>query len=619
MSSGYENKGFEGSPDLSPPKQDELPPPTFFEVELSTIGDEKPTEEESPDPESQAAPERMQWDSQWEFLMSCISMSVGLGNVWRFPVTAYENGGGAFLIPYLVVLILIGRPIYFLELTLGQFTSYSQIKCWKCAPFFKGVGYGSMIATMAVLTYYVSIMALTAFYFIASFQKNLPWANCNEEWAGADNCNGSASATNQTVPEMYFLLEVIKESENIENGVGSPDWKLSLCLLFCWIVIFATLIRGVHSSGKVAYFTAIFPYIVMIILLVRGLTLKGAWTGIEYFVKPDWKKLSEPGVWYAAVSQCFFSLNTGFGSIIMFSSYNKFDHSIYRDAWIVSFMDTFTSLLAGFTIFAVLGSLAEEMNVDVSEVVKGGAGLAFVSYPDAVAKFDWAPQFFAVLFFLMMFTLGLGSAVSDAGAIISIFCDQFPKLVRWHVTIVICFIGAAVGIVYTTPGGQFIVDLVDFFGGSFVIYTTSVLEVIGIAWIYGVYNYLDDIEFMLNIRLGIYWKACWGVVIPIFLTIILVYSLVEDISPTHNDQTYPVIALVFGWGLAAVALFAFPVFGVQAMTKVPGNSWKDKFFGSLKPHPSWGPKKPENRKAWLEFKKARPQMTLLERIKQKKL
>ncbi|ODM86619.1 Sodium-dependent nutrient amino acid transporter 1, partial [Orchesella cincta] len=131
---------------------------------------------------------------------------------------------------------------------------------WKCAPFFKGVGYGSMIATMAVLTYYVSIMALTVYYFVASFQKNLPWANCDEKWAGEGNCNGSGSATGQSVPEMFFLREVIKESANIDNGVGTPDWKLSLCLLFSWILIFGTLIRGVHSSGKVGKYTKLFGW-----------------------------------------------------------------------------------------------------------------------------------------------------------------------------------------------------------------------------------------------------------------------------------------------------------------------------------------------------------------------
>lgn len=188
-----------------------------------------------------------------------------------------------------------------------------------------------MIATMAVLTYYVSIMALTVYYFFLSFQTTLPWSHCDNAWAEEGSCyaNGT-SATGRSVPEMFFLKAVIHEADNIEDGVGIPDWKLSLCLLFSWIVIFASLIKGVHSSGKVAYFTAIFPYIVMIILLIRGLTLPGAVDGIWYFIKPEFAKLLEPGVWYAAVGQCFFSLNTGFGSIIMFSSYNPFNHNIYR-------------------------------------------------------------------------------------------------------------------------------------------------------------------------------------------------------------------------------------------------------------------------------------------------
>lgn len=124
--------------------------------------------------------------------------------------------------------------------------------------------------------------------------------------------------------------EVLKEKDNIDDGIGTPDWRLSLCLLASWLFIYFTIIKGVKSSGKVAYFTAIFPYIVLIILLIRGVTLPGAWEGIKYFLKPKWEKLYEPGVWYAAVSQCFFSLNTGFGSIIMFASYNPFHHNIYR-------------------------------------------------------------------------------------------------------------------------------------------------------------------------------------------------------------------------------------------------------------------------------------------------
>lgn len=115
-------------------------------------------------------------------------------------------------------------------------------------------------------------------------------------------------------------------------------------------------------------------------------------------------------------------------------------------------IDTLTSLLAGFTIFGILGHLAHEIGVkDVGSVVKGGTGLAFISYPDAIAKFDVVPQLFSVLFFLMLFTLGLGSNVAMASAIMTIIRDEFPKIKHWHVSIVIAVVGLCTGAVYVTP------------------------------------------------------------------------------------------------------------------------------------------------------------------------
>lgn len=170
-------------------------------------------------------------------------------------------------------------------------------------------------------------------------------------------------------------------------------------------MVFLILIKGVKSSGKFSYVLAIFPYIVLSILLTRALTLPGAWNGIKYFITPQWDKILEPQVWYAAVTQVFFSLSVCFGNIIMYSSYNKFSHNVYRDANIVTTLDTFTSLLAGCCIFGILGHLAHELGVeDVSKVVKSGAGLAFISYPETIAKMQFS-QFFSVVSFCQTFSL----------------------------------------------------------------------------------------------------------------------------------------------------------------------------------------------------------------------
>lgn len=223
-------------------------------------------------------------------------------------------------------------------------------------------------------------------------------------------------------------------------------------LAVSWTLVFLILVKGVKSSGKAAYVLAIFPYVVLSILLARALTLPGALNGIKYFLTPQWDKIFEPQVWYAAVTQVFFSLSVCFGNIIMYSSYNKFGHNVYRDANIVTTLDTFTSLLAGLCIFGILGNLAYELGVeDVSTVVKSGAGLAFISYPDAIAKFKTFPQIFSVLFFLMLYLLGIGSNVAMMSCIMTVVRDRFKWIKNWQVALVIAIVGTTFGSVYMTP------------------------------------------------------------------------------------------------------------------------------------------------------------------------
>ena len=175
-------------------------------------GENGETDDDEDLPESMK--NRGKWNNHWEFLLSIISMSVGMGNFYRFPFVAYQNGGGAFLLPYLIVLTFIGRPMYVLELAVGQFNSYGQVKCWEMSPFFRGVGYGSAVASFAVVTFYSSVMAITFYYLFNSFRSQLPWAVCDPEWAGKEVCaklaaykKNHSSIGNGTVPhlaELYF-------------------------------------------------------------------------------------------------------------------------------------------------------------------------------------------------------------------------------------------------------------------------------------------------------------------------------------------------------------------------------------------------------------------------------
>lgn len=157
-------------------------------------------------------------------------------------------------------------------------------------------------------------------------------------------------------------------------------------------------------------------------------------------------------VWYAAVTQCFYSLAVCFGNIIMYASFNTFEHNVYRDATIVTGLDTCTSLLAGCTIFGILGNLAHEMGTDdIGSVVKPGAGLAFISYPDAIAKFPKLPQIFSVLFFLMLFVLGIGSNVAMTSCTVTSIRDYFPQVKAWQCTLGIAVVSFLIGLAYVTP------------------------------------------------------------------------------------------------------------------------------------------------------------------------
>uniref|UniRef100_A0A1Q3FYH5 Transporter n=1 Tax=Culex tarsalis TaxID=7177 RepID=A0A1Q3FYH5_CULTA len=612
---GHENNGFQGDSPSIPgqfrwstviengvmvdgPKQrrnsrgaDSVATQTVTNNSSTTTLDLRGTESDE-----ESGPSRDQWGKGIEFLMSCIAMSVGLGNVWRFPFIALENGGGAFVIPYIIVLLLVGKPVYYMEMIIGQFSSRGSVKVYDCVPALRGVGFGELYMICVLITYYSSLMALIGWYLWDSFKSPLPWAHCQPEWgAGCVPATArmyKANGTDERISssELYFKRVVLKELDNIDDGIGLPDWQLTLFLCLSWSIVLLVLIRGVKSAGKASYFLALFPYLVITILLVRACTLPGAINGIVYFLKPQWDKILDPKVWYAAVTQCFFSLSICFGNIIMYSSYNKFRHNVHRDATIVTTIDTFTSLLAGCTIFGILGHLAYVVGSDdVGSVVKPGAGLAFISYPEAIAKFDVVPQAFSVLFFLMLFVLGIGSNVAMTSCVMTVIRDQFPKVKNWQAATVIAICGVALGCIYVTPGGQYILTLVDHFGASFIALVLAIAELIAIGWIYGVDRLCKDVEFMLGHRPNLYWRLCWRWVTPLLMTAILIYNLLTLQPLTYQGYVYPTIAYDLGWCIAAFGLLQLPIWGIYAITKQEGKTLSEKVMNAFRPTQSWGP------------------------------
>uniref|UniRef100_A0A671SHM3 Transporter n=1 Tax=Sinocyclocheilus anshuiensis TaxID=1608454 RepID=A0A671SHM3_9TELE len=247
--------------------------------------------------------ERGQWNNKVEFVLSVAGEIIGLGNVWRFPYLCYKNGGGAFFVPYVIFFICCGIPVFFLETALGQFTSEGGITCWrKVCPLFEGIGYATQIIEAYLNVYYVVILAWAIFYLFNCFTTELPWASCGHYW-NTENCvdfnnESIANLTNPyaTSPVMEFWeRRVLSISSGIEE-VGSLRWELAICLAIAWIICYFCIWKGPKSTGKVVYVTATFPYFMLLILLLRGITLPGAANGIKFYLYPDISRLSDPQV-----------------------------------------------------------------------------------------------------------------------------------------------------------------------------------------------------------------------------------------------------------------------------------------------------------------------------------
>ncbi|KAL3861998.1 hypothetical protein ACJMK2_008004 [Sinanodonta woodiana] len=582
---------------------------------------------------SDTVEERGQWGSKWEFILSCVGLSVGLGNVWRFPYLAYENGGAAFLIAYLILQFLIGKPMYLMELVLGQYSGKGPSAVWDMNPSAKGIGISMALISIVVAIYYNVIMAYTLFYFFSSMQGTLPWTVCKPEWAqygcveqttrklkycndtrviqnnitdcrctlDADfdsilpfNCtNTSYYGEPTSSAEIFFYKEVIQKSANMyPEDVGPPIWKLAMCLLLSWIVVVLCLIKGVKSSGKVVYFTATFPYIILLILLVRGCTLDGAIDGVIYFVVPKWEKLLDLKVWVAAAGQMFFSLNVSFGGIIMFGSYNKFKNNVYGDALLISIMDVVTSIIAGFVIFTTFGGMAKTIGVDVQDVANKGYGLAFVAYPEALTNLP-PSQLWSVLFFFMLFTLGLDSEFALLETALTCIQDEFPQLRKYKSYMCVGF-GIAcylIALPCITPAGDYIVALMDSYGADFSMLFVATCEAIAVMWVYGVKRFIGDITYMLGRapRPVYFWGFCWVFCAPILIGLLFVYRMVEYRPPKINDNLdYPEFAQIIGWTLTCFVLCPIPLTFLYMLFTANG-SLRQRLRTITTPTPQWGP------------------------------
>ena len=476
------------------------------------------------------------WTTRSGFIMAAVGSAIGLGNVWRFPYICYQNGGGAFLIPYFFALFTCGFPLLLVEYSMGKRASggapfgFSKLK-----PFMSWAGWFACFCAFVIVTYYCAIM---------SWSWDYIWYSLKLAW-GSD-------------AEGFFLNHVLKISAG-PGELGGIPLHLLIGLILTWAAILAILWKGIRSVSRVVMITVPLPVLLLVILAVRGLTLPGAVDGVIYYLQPNFSKLADPRVWLAAYGQILFSLSLGQAVLIAYASYLPRKGDIANNAFITGFADCGFSFFAGFAVFSALGFLALQGGVNVAEVVESGPNLAFITYPTIISMLPfWAP-FFGVVFFLMLLTLGIDSAF----ALVEGFATPLKDATGWkHIKVVswLCIIGLGAGILYITRGGYHWLDIVDHYISDYGLVTVALAECVVVGWMFGAKNLREYINANSEIKIGWWWDICIKIITPVVLGYILVSSLVKGIIEPYGG--YSLWAnLIGGWLMVGILIAISVWFG----------------------------------------------------------
>ncbi|MEW2634990.1 sodium-dependent transporter [Streptomyces sp. NPDC048389] len=474
---------------------------------------------------------REQWATRAGFLMAAIGSAIGLGNIWRFPAIAYENGGGAFLLPYLIALLTAGIPLLIMEYTIGRkYRMSPPVALRRMSRPAEVIGWWQVVISFVIATYYAVIIAWAIRY--VGFSVGQQWGDDPEGFLFGD------------------FLETAETPGVISSYVSGVLWPL----IAVWVVVLAILTfgirRGIERANKI-----FIPLLVVffVALVIRALTLDGAASGLDALFSPNWSELTNGSVWVAAYGQIFFSLSIGFGIMVTYASYLGRRADLTGSAMVAGFANSSFEILAGIGVFATLGYLATAAGVPVGEVASAGIGLAFVAFPAVISEMPLG-GLFGVLFFSSLVIAGLSSLISIVQVVVSAVQDR-TGMRRVPAVLGVGGLVALISILlFPTDDGIFLLDASDHFINQYGIALAALVALVVIAWVLRKLPALQqNADATSAIRLGHWWRICLGVITPLVLGWMMVDSLRTEFDENYEGYSTGFL-LTAGWSVAIGAL-----------------------------------------------------------------
>lgn len=499
---------------------------------------------------------RQTFNSRLVFLMAAIGSAVGLGNIWRFPYVAYENGGGAFLIPYIVALLTAGIPILWFDFAIGhRWRASAPLAFRRMTRGGEFIGWLKVSICFFITIYYAAIVAWAGIYAMKSFTK-----------AWGDD------------PGTYFTNDFLHLNAE-KTFSGEFVTPILLTMIGVWIFSIAVLAFDINAGiGKVTVVFVPVLVILFIAIVIRAIFLDGAEEGLNAFFTPDWSILRNSSVWIAAYGQIFFSLSVGFGIMLTYASYLKPRTNLTGTGTVTAFANSSFEVLAGIGVFATLGFMAQAQGVSVRDVATSGPGLAFATFPTIINNMPLG-EAFGVLFFASLFLAGVTSLISLLEVVFAAVKDKL----EWKRSTTAIVIGTLMAILstvlFSATSGLVTLDIMDKWTNNLGIVFSAITSLIMVAWVSGRRNeIIQHVNAVSTIRLGLVYKVLTFIMTPAILTYILVLEVISLVEKPYEGYTSAQIN-TYGWAVLAVIIAAsalwtlVPFHKETIIDRIPGSDF----------------------------------------------